>query len=151
MGRSKHLISAFTITAAGAALLTGCSSDDPDTDAAGPVSSSPAAAASASSPAPAESRSATPYTEPAECAGLGLKSEATLAGKDLAACVRAAFAAYGTGTENLLVGDWKVDTEKALISLENGKDVQAWRVTNARDPDRTAGPRGRRTQQACSA
>ncbi|GAA2996895.1 hypothetical protein JCM13580A_43510 [Streptomyces drozdowiczii] len=105
MGRSKHLISAFTITAAGAALLTGCSSDDPDTDAAGPAASPPAAAASA----------------------------------------------YGTGTQNLLVGDWKVDTEKALVSPENGKEVQAWRVTNARDPDRTAGPRERRTQQACSA
>ncbi|NED10884.1 hypothetical protein [Streptomyces sp. SID9124] len=215
MGRSKHLVSAITITAAGAALLTGCSSDDPDTEAK-PAASSPAAAATASSPAPAESASATPYTEPAECESLGLKSEATLAGKDLAACLRAAFAAYGTGTENLLVGDrsgttrfrvgddpalagdvdgadgkraansyvsvggeewiksdgaweksdskeavdaelgkkyrtvsdpqgipdlvgsfatWKVDTEKALISLENGKDVRAWRVTNAQHFD----------------
>ncbi|MEV0783318.1 hypothetical protein AB0I52_10100 [Streptomyces sp. NPDC050423] len=27
---------------------------------------------------------------------------------------------------------WKVDTEKALISLENGKDTHAWRITNAK-------------------
>ncbi|MGW1185287.1 hypothetical protein ACWD7Y_05545 [Streptomyces drozdowiczii] len=212
MGRSKHLISAIAITAAGAALLTGCSSGDSDTDAAEPAASSPVA----SSPPASPSASATPYTEPAECTGLGLKSEATLAGKDLAGCLSAAFAAYGTGTENLLVGDrsgttrfrlgddpalagdvdgadgkhaansyvsiggeewiksdgaweksdskeavdaelgkkyrtvsdpqgipdlvgsfatWKVDTEKALISLENGKDVQAWRVTNAQHFD----------------
>lgn len=215
MGRSKHLITAFTVTTVGAALLTGCSSDDPDTDAAGPTASSPAASpsapASASSPAPAET-GATEYAEPAECQSLGLAPDAKLAGKDLAACVAAAFAAYGTGTEYMLnadragttrfrVGDdpalagdvdgadgsraknsfvslggeewiksdgvweksdskeavdaelgrkyrtlsdpqvvpdivgtfatWKVDTEKALISLENGKDVHAWRITNA--------------------
>ncbi|MYY00817.1 MULTISPECIES: hypothetical protein [unclassified Streptomyces] len=213
MGRSKHLITAFTVTAVGAALLTGCSSDDPDTDAAGPTASSPAASPSAvaSSPAPQESE-ATEYVEPAECASLGLASDKKLAGKDLAACVTAAFAAYGTGTEYMLtkgrsgttrfrVGDdpalagdvdgsdgeraknsfvslggeewiksdgawersdskeamdaelgdkyrtlsdpqvvsdivgtfatWKVDTEKALISLENGKDTHAWRITNA--------------------
>ncbi|WP_330238823.1 hypothetical protein [Streptomyces sp. NBC_00525] len=213
MGRSKLLVPALALTAAGAALLTGCSSDDPDTDAAQPAASSPAASSPASSAAPATSEAApAPYTEPAACESLGLASEATLAGKDLAACVSAAFAAYGTGTESLLVGDrsgitrfrvgddpalagdvdgadgkkaansyvsiggeewiksdgaweksdskeavdaelgrkyrtvsdpqgiadvigsfstWKVDTEKALISLENGKDVQAWRITNA--------------------
>lgn len=222
MGRPKHLIATFTISAIAAALLTGCSSDD-DSDAnAGesaasspPASSSASASASASSPAPAESE-ATAYVEPAACESLGLASDAKLAGKDLAACVTAAFAAYGTGTEYMLnadrsgttrfrVGDdpalagdvdgadgsraknsfvslggeewiksdgaweksdskeavdaelgrkyrtlsdprivsdivgtfatWKVDTEKALISLENGKDIHAWRVTNAKSFD----------------
>ncbi|MEU8505941.1 hypothetical protein AB0C40_14730 [Streptomyces brevispora] len=214
MGRSKHVISALTTTVLGAALLTGCSSDDADTNAKEPAASSPAA--SASSPA-AEPSSASEYTTPAECADVPLESDATIPGADLAACVTAAMKAYGTGTEYVLsagqesttrfrfgddpamagdvdgedgekaknsfvfLGDeewvksdgtwvkgdpagdsqevlvaslgkayraladpqvtadviasspvWKVDTEKALISLENGKDTYAWRITNAK-------------------
>ncbi|MFE6975540.1 hypothetical protein [Streptomyces sp. NPDC057682] len=211
MGRPKHFMTTFAIIAISAVLLAGCSSDDDaEANAAEPASSSPGSAP-ASSPAPQTSAPA-PYVQPDACKSLGLASDAKLGGKELAACVSAAFAAYGTGTESLLVGNrsgttrfrigsgtalagevdgadgktgtnayvsldgeewiksdgaweksdskeavdaelgkkyrtvsdpagiaeilgsfatWKVDTEKALISLENGKDVQAWRVTNA--------------------
>lgn len=217
MGRSKHVISALTTTAFGALLLTGCSSDDADADAREPAASSPAE--SASSPA-AEESSASGYTTPAACADIPLEPDATIPGKDLAACVTAAMEAYGTGTEHVTSGDqesttrfrfgddpamagdvageggeagessfvflgdeewiksdgkwvkgdpagdtqetlvasvgkayraladpqvtadiiasspvWKVDTEKALISLENGKDTHAWRITNAKPFD----------------
>ncbi|MFI9495550.1 hypothetical protein ACIG8K_28810 [Streptomyces halstedii] len=213
MGRPKHVMAALTTTAIGAVLLTGCSSDDVDADAKEPVASSPA---TSGSPAQDES-SATGYTTPAACEGVRLESEATISGKDLAACVVAAMEAYGTGTEYVLSGDrsgttrfrfgddpamagdidgedgqegatsfvflgdeewiksngtwvkgdpdgdaeavvvasvgkayrvlsdpqvtadviatspeWKVDTEKALISLENGKDTNAWRITNTK-------------------
>ncbi|WP_326697581.1 hypothetical protein OG909_09685 [Streptomyces sp. NBC_01754] len=203
-------MAALTTTVIGAALLTGCSSDDADADAKEPAASSPAASAI---PSAEEESSPAAYTTPDVCEDVKLEADSTISGKLLAACVVAAMEAYGTGTEYVLSSDqsgttrfrfgddpamagdidatggektsfvflgdeewlrtdgtwvkgdpdgdagamlvdsvgkayrkladpqvtadviaasptWKVESEKAVISLENGKDADAWRIVS---------------------
>lgn len=111
--------------------------------------------------------------EPAECVSLGPAADKKLAGKDLAACVSAAFAAYGTGTEYILwiedngtpvgaqatshTGGAPKTVSQHFYDLGEPVTIEAPATGQApgrppRGPDRTAGPRGGgRNQQACSA